>query len=186
MYPYLRISMTTVVMTAARKTKPPKTPSAITAPRFSFAWWALVDWLNVSTCKGPEGSGTPVPVPACTWSAPLPAISLSCGWSLLWSFKIDDEEDVLCTLTLDFFDPVSLTVAICSLVIGGILPFGGTIVAAFVVVIIVVTFIGVFAGGVVDLIFVVMNGRGLLLVAGRKVARGGKVTVLVRDSSIWT
>lgn len=89
-------------------------------------------------------------------------------------------------LTFDFFDSVSLTVAICSLVISGILPFGGTIVAAFSVVIIVVIFVGVFAGGVVDLIFVVMNGRGLLLVAGRKVVREGGVTVLVRGSSVRT
>lgn len=34
---YLRISITTVVITAARNTKPPKTPKAITAPRFNFA-----------------------------------------------------------------------------------------------------------------------------------------------------
>lgn len=163
------MSITTVVITAARKTKPPKTPKAITAPRFNFAWWVLLDWSALSTLKGPDGSGTPVLMPAWALSTPLPEISLSWGWSLLSSFNGGEEEGAgLWTPIFGFLAIVSRTVA------------GNSAVLA--------TFRGGTAVVVVVLVEIVVRTRGgknvwrVLEVVGRTETRGGTVTV-VRGSS---
>lgn len=168
---YLRMSITTVVITAARNTKPPKTPKAITAPRFNFAWWVLLDWSALSTLKGPEGSGTPVPMPAWALSTPLPEISLSWGWSLVSSFRGGDGGGAgLWRPIFGFLAMVSRTVAGNSAVLATLR--GGTEVVVVVVVEIVVVRT---RGG--------KNVCRVLLVVGRTVVREDTVTV-VRGSSV--
>lgn len=160
--------MTTVVITAARNTKPPNTPRAITAPRFNLAWWALLGGCS-STRKGPEGSGTIAPIPAWAWSTPLPDISLSCGWSLLASLITDEGNVGLFKPTLGLFEIVSFTVAGSSAVWSTFLTGEEVVLVATVVALVVV------------LILEVRYGR-TFCVDDRTVARVVVVTV-VRGSS---
>jgi len=162
------MSITTVVITAARNTKPPNTPRAITAPRFSLAWWALVGCSALSTRKGPDGSSTAAPMPACAWSTPLPDISLSWGWSA--SFSTDEGDTFLLIPMLGLFEIVSLTVAGSSAVLDTLL--GGKEVMLGVVTVVAL---------VVVLILGVRYDR-IFGVDERIVARVGTL-IVVRDSS---
>lgn len=172
-YLYLRISITIVVITVARNTKPPNTPKAMTAPRFSLAWWVPLGCSALSTLNGPDGSGTAAPIPAWAWSTPLPDISLSCGWSLPASLSaVDGGIAGLFNPTLGLFDAVSLTEAGCSAALGTFL--GGKEVVPVVMTV---------DALVVVLILGVRYGR-TFGVDGRNVAREGTVT-LVRGSSEW-
>lgn len=164
---YLRMSITTVVITAARNTKPPNTPKAITAPKFSLAWWVPLGCSALATRKGPDGSGTPAPIPACAWSTPLPDISLSCGWSLPASLSTDEGDVGLFRPILGLFETVSLTVAGSSAVLGTFLD--DTKVVLVVAVLVAVLILGVR--------YVRVFG-----VDGRVVARVGELAT--RDSSV--
>lgn len=167
------MSITTVVITAARNTKPPKTPKAITAPRFNFAWCVLLVWSALSTLKGPDGSGTPVPMPTWALSTPLPEISLSWGWSLLSSFRDGDGAGAgLCRPMLGFLEMVSRTVAGSSAVLG---TFRGGVTVVVIVV------------AVETVVLRTRGGRNVcrvLDVVGRTVIRGGTVTVVRGSSAI--
>lgn len=74
--------MTIVVITAAKKTNPPKAPKATTAPRFNRA--PPLSFWSFSTENGTFTFG------AWSWRMlTLPAISLSCGcaeWMMVWMF----------------------------------------------------------------------------------------------------
>lgn len=162
---YLRMRITTVVITAARNTKPPNTPRAITAPRFSLAWWVPLGCSALSTRKGPDGSGTPAPIPACAWST-LWDISLSCGCSLPVSTDVGSAG---LRPIVGLLETVSLTVAGSSAVPGTILDGLEVVTGVPVLLLVVVLTLGV-------------RYVRVFVVDGRIVARVGE-TMVARESS---